>query len=530
MPLSTPRWAMERGEVLSRYRWLWDDLYLYVIPTPTPSSAGGSRFTRRGIRPGMGWILPDNIAAEQQATIVPCKHGIAMYGDPTGTYNRRTDFGTPLAPGPSALSSGTRLTMWAAAQLHPTQDGYTLGSRPFVVLGDNASNNDARIRSINAATDGVSYRMSWSLTAGGTTQNCHVGTRTTYTEAGKNFTFGGTLDGTAMKAYWNGVVEGTATLSGSRGTTLATKIGIGGHPGAPTSHPYDVDGGIYIGGIWLAPLSAAAMVLLAREPFAPFQRRRIFGAVVPGVNVRLLENGTERAKRRVPLSRLTDDHQRTTIDLTTAEKASISDWTALQLEVGAPSKGTLKLHRAYVQVPKAAGVDYWYLLNSTTPDGWMKLQVGGTAPATTTTGTGWDVTGVAATQYSRLEAGVIRAPGTFSGTAQPSSGPDNTLKDCWRTQNKVTVDIPAGTWTIPVPVIAYSAIWEGATARVRVRLWQSSNADGSSATELTSGAVTGTTVTALQSEASSISTATVSLGAIVFTSKYLFVQIALETV
>jgi hypothetical protein len=186
--------------------------------------------------------------------------------------------------------------------------------------------------------------------------------------------------------------------------------------------------------------------------------------------------------------------------------------------------------RGSVVVTALGALDTWYLLCELTADGWMRLQVGGSAPADTTSGTGWEVGGVAVGQYSRLAAGTIRATGTFTGTAQPSSGPDNTLKDCWRTRYRVTVDIPAGTWTIPVPVIASGAAKEGATMRARVRLWQTVNANGSAATELTAGVVVGSTVTNLQSEAASISTASVALGAVAFTDKYLFVQVALETV
>lgn len=177
----------------------------------------------------------------------------------------------------------------------------------------------------------------------------------------------------------------------------------------------------------------------------------------------------------------------------------------------------------------APGADFWFPLSTTTADGWPLLQVGGTAPADATLATGWCVTGLAAGQYARMAGGVKRLASTFSGTAQPSSGPDSALKDCWRSENKLTVTIPAGDWTIPVPLIAESTSAEGANVRVRIRLWSSVNADGSAATELTAGAVVGTSVTTLQSEAASISTATITLGAVSFTAQYLFLQVALET-
>ena len=176
-------------------------------------------------------------------------------------------------------------------------------------------------------------------------------------------------------------------------------------------------------------------------------------------------------------------------------------------------------------------LDHWFPLATSTTDGlFLELQVGGTAPATSTLTTGWHVDATAAGNYSRMAKGVVRLAGTFSGTAQPSGGPDSTLKDCWRTENKWTVSEPAGDWTIPIPVIASAAGEEGAQVAVVVRLWYSANADGSTPTEITSGATVGTTVTALQSEAAQVSTATIALGAVSFTAKYIFLQVALKVV
>lgn len=172
----------------------------------------------------------------------------------------------------------------------------------------------------------------------------------------------------------------------------------------------------------------------------------------------------------------------------------------------------------------------WYFL-STATGGWGELQLGGTPPADGTTVTGWDVAGLAAGQYARMQFGTVRPPSVFSGTAQPSSGPDDTLKDCWRSASPLSGDFAAGTWTIRLPVIATSSATEGANVRVRARIWKSANADGSSATELTAGAVAGTSVSTLQSEAAQTSTVTFSgLAGKTLTNEYLFVQVALETV
>jgi len=176
-------------------------------------------------------------------------------------------------------------------------------------------------------------------------------------------------------------------------------------------------------------------------------------------------------------------------------------------------------------------LDHWFPLSTATTDGlFLKLQIGGSAPGTSMLGTGWHVDATAANQYSRMAKGVVRLASTFSGTAQPSGGPDSSLGDGWRTEHQWTVSKPAGTWTFPIPFIASAAGEEGAQAAVCLRMWVSDNADGSTPTEITSGATVGTTVTDLQSEAEQVSLVTISLGAVSFTAKYIFLQVALKVV
>ena len=155
------------------------------------------------------------------------------------------------------------------------------------------------------------------------------------------------------------------------------------------------------------------------------------------------------------------------------------------------------------------------------------LQVGGSVPATTTTSTGWVVGTVSPTAYSQMASNTERASSTFSSTAQPpDSGPDSTLGDGFRTENVVNGYWAAGTWTIPIPVIRVTA---GTTAdgRVRVRLWRSPNADGSAATEVTSGVQTGTTVTNL-TNVEQISTVTATVNEFGCVDEYLFLSVAWE--
>jgi hypothetical protein len=150
------------------------------------------------------------------------------------------------------------------------------------------------------------------------------------------------------------------------------------------------------------------------------------------------------------------------------------------------------------------------------------------APTTATSPTGWTVAGLAAGQMARMAFGVERAAGTFSGTAQPSGAPDAALGDGFRTAATLNGSYAAGTWTIQVPMLAVDAA--GANLRARIRLWRSANADMSGATEITSGAVIGTTITALGTVTPQISTCTVALGTVTLTNEYLFLQVAAEIV
>lgn len=181
--------------------------------------------------------------------------------------------------------------------------------------------------------------------------------------------------------------------------------------------------------------------------------------------------------------------------------------------------------RGALFLPSLAPTTEWFFLDSAA-GGWPILQMGGTAPSPTTTSTGWRVEGLAAGQFARMAYGVVRAASTFTGTAQPSGAPDNTLKDCWRSATPLSGTVAAGDWLPSLPLIA--VVGDGANVRVRFRLWRSTNADGSSATEITSGAIVGSTITALTGT-QQVSAGSVALPAVTLAKEYLFVQIALET-
>ena len=148
-----------------------------------------------------------------------------------------------------------------------------------------------------------------------------------------------------------------------------------------------------------------------------------------------------------------------------------------------------------------------------------------TAPATATSGTGWIVGTTAVNNYSRMDFAVERLASTFGATAQPSSGPDNTLGDCFRTPSVRSGSYAAGDWTFSLPVraVTLAAKQDG---RLRVRVWRSVNADGSSPTEITASTLALSEVTDLGTSADSVTSGTVALGAITLTDEYLFIQLA----
>lgn len=137
------------------------------------------------------------------------------------------------------------------------------------------------------------------------------------------------------------------------------------------------------------------------------------------------------------------------------------------------------------------------------------------------TGTGW--TGDTATGYSLQIYGTKRASSTFGATALPNASP--VLTDCWRSLNTYSGTFAAGTWALGVTLS--SAVNNGQTAAARFRVWRSANADGSGATEITSGAVEGTAV-AVDSGNNLSTVTTGSLAAATLTNEYLFLQIALH--
>jgi hypothetical protein len=139
--------------------------------------------------------------------------------------------------------------------------------------------------------------------------------------------------------------------------------------------------------------------------------------------------------------------------------------------------------------------------------------------------TGW-TPGSGSSGYSLMLWGTRRAAATFAAPAQPASAP--TTNDCARTTDgtgtgKYTGAFVAGTWTLAATLS--SAVASGSNVKLEFRLWRSVNADGSSATEITSGAVETNAFTAVDSGNNLVS-GTFNPGAISLSGEYLFLQVA----
>jgi len=150
----------------------------------------------------------------------------------------------------------------------------------------------------------------------------------------------------------------------------------------------------------------------------------------------------------------------------------------------------------------------------------LSLQDGGTAPAGALTTTGWTVGKIASTNMSSMLARTKRATGTFSTSDQI---PTFAAASAWRSENAISGVFANTNWSLAFRIRA--SVVSAQTGSVKVRIWKSANADGSSATQLTSAVVTGTTTAVLSTSASATSTVTWAPGGTVtLTNEYLWVQ------
>lgn len=168
-------------------------------------------------------------------------------------------------------------------------------------------------------------------------------------------------------------------------------------------------------------------------------------------------------------------------------------------------------------------VKIFYILDSgAAGSNFGTLQDGGTIPTLATTTTGWTVAKVNAGNYSTMSYGTEVAATAFSATLFPTANSlDNTRANAWRTADRFRGTFPAGNWNISnvLRAVTNGGSQDGAWT---LRIYRSRNADGTNATEITTGLVSGSVVTNLDTTGDQTSSLTLNPGAITLDSEYLF--------
>lgn len=143
---------------------------------------------------------------------------------------------------------------------------------------------------------------------------------------------------------------------------------------------------------------------------------------------------------------------------------------------------------------------------------------------------GWTVAKIAAANSAHFDAGTKQASGTFSlqsSTPKPSSFVTGALSNAFGTLTPLTGQFANTAWTFTFAVRATTA--SAQAGRMRMRVFKSVNADGTSATELTGSTQVGTTSSALSTSADVTSVVTWSPGTTIqLDNEYLFFVLAWE--
>ncbi len=187
------------------------------------------------------------------------------------------------------------------------------------------------------------------------------------------------------------------------------------------------------------------------------------------------------------------------------------------------SQGAILLH---------GGTQTLYLTNQGAPGSHHgALQVGGVAPAADLSKSRWipgDINPVPIF-YAKLRFGQAAPMSDFGVLPQPS-GPPNSADalpgDAYRT-GRYRGLVPAGDWTLHIPVIASNA-GGSQDGRIRAYIWKGDDPTGAGAVLLTSDPLVGTTVTDLDTVTPQITELTVSLPAFTLHGEYLFFNLAWE--
>ena len=151
-----------------------------------------------------------------------------------------------------------------------------------------------------------------------------------------------------------------------------------------------------------------------------------------------------------------------------------------------------------------------------------------TQPGASTSTTGWTVGATGVGNYSRQTYNTEKAAATFAPTVEPSGSPLGSAEDSWR-YGPLTGTFSLGTWYSSASVIAVTS-GGNQDGRMRVRLWRSHNADGTSATEITasSGVMVGSRTTNITTTVAQSSSASARIAAFSVNGEYLFMQCAWE--
>ena len=149
----------------------------------------------------------------------------------------------------------------------------------------------------------------------------------------------------------------------------------------------------------------------------------------------------------------------------------------------------------------------------------LSLQDGGTAPTGANTTTGWTV---ASTAINNMSAMVARSKATGFSTSDALASFN--VAACWRSENTFTGAFANTNWTFAFRLRAVTRAGSQ-TGAVKIRVWRSTNANGTGATQLTSAVLTGTTTAVLSTTVSATSTVTWTPGATqTLNNEYLWVQ------
>lgn len=141
--------------------------------------------------------------------------------------------------------------------------------------------------------------------------------------------------------------------------------------------------------------------------------------------------------------------------------------------------------------------------------------------------TGWIVGTSAPTLYARMASQAERGAVTHTSTVEPSGGPDNALGDCFRT-DLLNGTFSAGNWTFNIGCIGETRATSTHDGRFRLRMWRSTNATGSSATEITTSTQVTTAYANLTNTSAQVLDVTFDPGAFTLSNEYLFIQVAHE--